>query len=96
MKAFFSQLAAYISSNEIGFDGPKNDGNLAHTILNAAYFWAAVIAVIIIIVAGFMYTTSAGDAGQMTKAKNAILGACIGLVVVLLAFGITSIVLGGF
>lgn len=95
MRYFIYQLAALIDNpKDIGFDGPTSDSGIAHNILNAVYFWAGAVAVIIIIVGGFMYTTSNGDSGRMTKAKDAILGACIGLVVVILAFAITSIVLG--
>ena len=64
-------------------------------ILNAVYFWAGVIAVVIIIIAGFMYVTSMNDSSRITRAKNAILGAVIGLVVILLAFAITNIVIKG-
>ena len=56
------------------------------------YFWAGAIAVIIIIVAGFMYTTAGSNSQQITRAKNAIMGSVIGLVVILVAFGITNII----
>jgi len=59
------------------------------------YYWAGAIAVIVIIAAGFFYVTSNGNPQQVTRAKNAILGAVVGLIVVLLAFTITAIVLGG-
>lgn len=60
-------------------------------ILNAVYFWAGAIAVIVIIIAGFLYVTSANNAQQITRAKNAILSSVIGLIVILIAFGITNI-----
>jgi hypothetical protein len=47
------------------------------------------------VVAGFYYVTSNGNPQQVTRAKNAILGAVVGLIVVLLAFAITAIILGG-
>ena len=59
------------------------------------YFWAGVVAVVVIIAAGFFYVTSSGNPQQLTRAKNAIMGAVVGLIVVLLAFSITAIVLGG-
>jgi hypothetical protein len=64
--------------------------------LNIMYFLLGAIAVIIIIVAGIMYATSAGDSGRVTKAKNALTYAIIGLVVVLLAFTITQFITGRF
>lgn len=86
--------AALINSGDIGFTGPKTDSGVLSGILNAVYFWAGAVAVIVIVVAGFMYTTSAGDPNQTKKAKDAILGASIGLVIVLLAFTITAFVTG--
>jgi len=53
-----------------------------------------VIAVIMIIVGGLKYITSGGDSGNVTGAKNTILYAIIGLVVVALAQFIVKFVLG--
>lgn len=86
-------FAALIDQNAAGIPSAANFS--LKNILNAIYFWAGVIAVIVIIIAGFLYVTSAGNAQQIARAKNAILSAVIGLVVVLLAFAITGIVIGG-
>ena len=64
------------------------------TILNTVYFWAGIVCVIMIVIAGFMYVTSAGNSSTVQKAKNAILGAIIGLVVTIGAFAITAFVTG--
>lgn len=64
--------------------------------LNLAYFVAGIIAVIIIIVAGIMYSTSAGDQARVTKAKNLILYSIAGLVIIMSAFAITNFVIGRF
>jgi hypothetical protein len=53
-----------------------------------------VVAVIMIIIAGFKYITSGGDSGNVTSAKNTILYAIIGLVVVALSQFIVKFVLG--
>jgi len=97
---YFSQLsvrfAALVSPGEIGFDGPTDSGSkvLVQGLLNGAYFWAGVVAVIIILAAGIFYITSQGDASKIARAKQAITGAIIGLVVVILAFAITNFVIG--
>ena len=49
----------------------------------------------LIVVAGFMYTVSQDDPSQVSRAKNTLLGAIVGLAVVLLAFVITNTVLNG-
>ena len=63
-------------------------------ILNIAYFWAGVVAVLVIVIAGFFFVTANGNAQTIERAKNAVLGGVIGLVVVSLAFFITNIALG--
>ncbi len=52
-----------------------------------------IIAVIMIIIGGVKYITSGGDAGNVTGAKNTILYAIIGLIVVALAQTIVFFVL---
>ena len=94
-KLLFAQ--ALLNANDIGIPvaGGGNDSAVMKNILYPIYFWAGAIAVIVIIVAGFYYVTSNSNAQQITRAKNAIFGAVTGLVVVLSAFSITAIVLGG-
>ena len=64
--------------------------------LNLAYFVAGIIAVIVIIVAGIMYSTSGGESAALTRAKNLILYSIVGLVVIFSAFVITNFVIGRF
>lgn len=64
--------------------------------LNIAYFIAGLVSVIVIIVAGFMYTVSGGDAARVTKAKNLLTYSIIGLLIVMSAFVITNFVIGRF
>lgn len=64
--------------------------------LTIMYFLLGAIAIIIIIVSGIMYVTSAGNASSVTKAKNALTYAIVGLVVVLIAYAITAFVTGKF
>ncbi len=54
-------------------------------ILNIFSALVGIVAVIMIIYAGFRYVTSAGSEGGVKTAKNAIIYAIIGLVVVALA-----------
>ena len=55
----------------------------------------AVIAVVVIIIAGVSYATSQGDSAKVSKATNAIIFSVFGLVVCLLAFAIVSFALDG-
>jgi len=86
-----------IDPGSIGLKNPTTNANTAVTnILGIVYTWTGIICVIVIIVAGYLYVTSAGNASQTKRAKDAILGAVIGLVVIMLAFVITQYVLGRF
>lgn len=78
----------------------KNDDNatdkvdgLITLVINIFSIVVGVVAVIMIIVGGLKYITSAGDSNNVTSAKNTILYAIIGLVVVALAQFIVQFVL---
>lgn len=62
-------------------------------IINIFSWVVGVVAVIMIIVGGFKYITSGGDSGKITSAKNSIIYAIIGLVIVALAQIIVQFVL---
>ena len=65
-------------------------------IISLLLFVLGVICVIVIIVAGIQYAVAGGDSNQITKAKNSILYAIIGLVVALLAYAIVNFVIQQF
>ena len=97
MKYFLLQVAQKINAGDVGIPTAGDDGSgLLTAILNIVYFVAGTVAVIVIIVAGLMYTVSAGDVNRITRAKNMILYSVVGLVVVVAAFAITNFVIGRF
>jgi len=53
-----------------------------------------IVAVIMIIYGGFKYISSGGDSGNVTSAKNTIIYAVIGLIIVAMAQFIVQFVLG--
>lgn len=62
-------------------------------VINIFTLIVGVIAVIMIIVGGLKYITSGGDSGNVTSAKNTILYAIVGLIIVALAQFIVRFVL---
>ncbi|HEX5395339.1 MAG TPA: pilin [Candidatus Saccharimonadales bacterium] len=66
---------------------------IIQTVVNILSVIVGVVAVIMIIVGGFRYITSGGKAESITGAKNTILYALIGLVIVALAQIIVRFVL---
>ena len=67
--------------------------NIIPLAINIFSIIVGVVSVIMIIVGGLKYITSSGDSGNVTSAKNTILYAVIGLVVVALAQVIVRFVL---
>ncbi len=65
-------------------------------ILNSVYIVIGITAVIFIILGGVGYATSQGDSNKLTKAKNTIIYAVIGLIVAIAAFAITNFILNQF
>lgn len=82
-------------------DGTCNDvgntdnsfGGLARKVINIFSIVVGAVSVIMIIVGGFRYVISGGDANGVTGAKNTILYAIVGLVIVLFAQVIVRFVL---
>jgi len=75
----------------------NNDFNsIVKTIINTLLFLVGAISVIMIVIGGIMYTTSAGNSGQVTQAKNTIIYAVVGLVVAFLAYAIINYVVSWF
>lgn len=67
--------------------------DLIANIVNIFSVIVGIVAVIMIIIGGFRYITSGGDSGNVTGAKNTILYAIVGLVIVALAQFIVRFVL---
>jgi TRAP-type C4-dicarboxylate transport system permease small subunit len=66
-------------------DATTKLSNLVHTIVNLLSAIVGIVAVIMIIVGGLRYITSGGNDTSVTSAKNTILYAIIGLIIVALA-----------
>jgi hypothetical protein len=62
-------------------------------ISNILALLAGFLAVVMIIVSGFMYVTSAGNAEETKKARNRIIYAAVGLAIIAFAWTITRFVL---
>ena len=68
--------------------GPISD------ILKGVIGIAGLVAVTYVIIGGYKYMTSGGDAGKLQSAKNTIMYALIGLAVCALAFVLVNFVIG--
>lgn len=94
---FLAESSVKLTPSEIGVDDPVTSADATFVnLLNAAYLWAGIVCVIVIVIAGFYYVASNGDAAKIKRGKDAIMGAVIGLVFVIMAFTITQFVIGRF
>jgi hypothetical protein len=84
-----------VDADCVGIAKVKAD-NAIKGVLNTAYYAAGITAVIVIIISAIFYTTSQGDASKTKRAKDGILYAIVGLVIVMFAFVITNFVIGRF
>ncbi len=100
-----ADLVHAADSGLIGPDNPKNISDatggevsaraLARTIVNFFLFFLGLVATIMVIYGGVLYVTAAGNDDQVGKAKNVILYAIIGIVVILLSFALVNTVILG-
>ena len=84
-----------LSVSDLGGGGMVNNSieGVVKNVINVAMSVLGVVSVIMLIYGGYNYTTSGGDASKVTKAKNTILYAVIGLIIALLALAIVNFVL---
>ncbi len=86
-----------VNGNECEAQKKKNPekklNSLITDIINVLSVIIGIIAVIMIIIGGFKFITSGGDAGKVTSARQTIIYALIGLVIVALAQFIVQFVL---
>ena len=78
----------------INDDASEGVNDTVNLIINIFSWIVGVVSVIMVIFGGFRYITSGGDAGSVTSAKNTILYAIVGLIIVALAQIIVKFVLG--
>lgn len=91
-------MARFILGNASSETGVlvNTPAEILNAVLNTAYFIAGAVAVVVIIVSGFNFVTSSGNAQKVAKARMGILYAVIGLVVIIFASVITSFIQGRF
>ena len=63
------------------------------SILNGAFMIAGAIAVLFIIIGALRYVTSQGSSDAVKSAREMIIYSLVGLVIVMMAFGIVRVVI---
>ncbi len=86
----FSQLATAIKPGAL--PQPAADSPHLVTILNVAFNFIGAIALLVIVISGFRYITSGGESDKISKAKNGIVYALVGLAIAVSARAIVAFV----
>lgn len=81
------------SSGNCSKDSEKRLTDVISTAINLFSIIIGIVAVIMIMVAGFRYITSAGDSNGITSAKHTLIYAIVGLIVAAMAQIIVRFVL---
>lgn len=100
MNSLYAQLYlladTILDRGDIGYNPSLTDENqVVGSIMNTVYLVAGVVAVIVIVIAGYIFVVSRGDSARIAQARKAILAAVIGLVIVIAAFTITQFIIRG-
>jgi hypothetical protein len=88
-------------TTKCGLDAPADNSEneinqLSQEIVNILSLIVGIISVIMIIIGGLRYITSGGDSNSVTGAKNTILYAIVGLIIVIFAQVFVRFILGLF
>ncbi len=76
---------------EIGL-GSRDPRLIAASVINVILGFLGIIAVVIVLIAGFKWMTSAGNEEQVTQAKKMLTSGMIGLILVLASWGLSKFV----
>lgn len=63
-------------------------------VINALLLWAGAVALLFIIIGGFRFIVSMGNAEGVEKARNTVLYAVLGLILIFLAYLVVAYMLG--
>lgn len=86
------RLAQLVDESQVDIPKVSADGADVQNIINIVFAIAGGIALLMITIAGTQYVLSLGDPQKTAKAKNTIIYAVVGLVVVIASFGIASFI----
>lgn len=96
MNIFTLLAVTKINPNEVGVPKVTADDSFVDGLLSVVYISAGIALVVVIIVCGILYSISQGEAAKIQRAKNGILYAVIGIVIIMSAFVITNFIIGEF
>ncbi len=85
----FGKAADYVADTSAV---PKEPAEIVGGLISTVLSILGIIAVVLIIYAGFIWMTAAGNTEKIDKAKKILGNAVIGLIIILMAYSITYFV----
>lgn len=74
--------------------GDESPVEMTYALIKGAMLFLGLIAVIIILLAGFKWMTAGGNEDKISEAKKLMTSGVVGLLIILSAWGIASYVIG--
>lgn len=96
MDMLYKLAQIQIDANNLGLPKVNADNTTWGNLIGGVFIFTGAWAALFIVIGAVRYAASAGDQGLITKAKDTILYAVIGLVVSMLAFAGVQWLLGRF
>jgi hypothetical protein len=88
------RIAQILNQHQVNIPKPQaTPGTYTH-LLNIVLAIMGALALLMLVIAGFRYTISGGDANAVAEAKRMIIYTLVGLVVIALAATVVNFVLG--
>jgi basic membrane lipoprotein Med (substrate-binding protein (PBP1-ABC) superfamily) len=94
--SIFTTFASLLKSSDVPNVPNATANQVLDAGLNILYLVAGIVGVIVIIIAGITLVTSGSEPDAVKKAKNMIVYAVIGLVVIMSAWAVTWFFIGRF
>ncbi len=96
-KNLTTQEQAKCGVRGVGGGTAKNSGDqvqvIIRNVINILLFLIGLVAVLMIVIAGFRFVTSNGDSNIISSARNTILYAIIGIIIAIMAYAIVNFIL---
>ena len=92
--AIVNTIQSVVGYTNMNFEQDKTPTEALSGALNFVYFAIGLAAVIVIAYSGFVYITSSGSPEKLTRAKQTIIYAIVGLCIAIAAWAITTFILG--
>jgi hypothetical protein len=87
-------LTSSVGSTAYGVSAPQSLTVIIGRIINTALGFLGVVFLFLVLYAGFLWMTAQGEEKQVTKAKDIMKQAVVGLIVIVAGFAISNFVMG--